>query len=227
MRALLITLTLVGQLAWGAIQFEATTVSVKAGPEDESAEIDFKFSNTGDEQVIMSRIETNCDCLSVKVSGGTQLPDDRRRYKPGESGIVRGTFKTGNSTGTAEQVVAIWVEGDPKDKPSIQLVGKIEIPQLVLMEPKVLRWELGSELTTKRLTVTMDPKQPIKITGMDCSSKQFHAELKTLEEGKRYEVLVTPLDTKAPGIGVVQVDTDCSVEKQRRQQSFVMVQRPE
>lgn len=227
MKLWFITLLTSASCALGGMEFEAKLVEVEAAADDEQAQVEFKFSNTGDKEVIISHIDPDCDCLTVQASGGTTLPNRTIRYRPGESGVIRSIFKIGNSTGTVDQVVAIWLKGDPKKDPSIRLTARIKVPQLVHMEPRTLKWQLGSEATPQRITISMNHDKPIEVTKMECTSPSFRTELKTVEAGKLYEVLVTPVSTETPGIGVVQIETDCEVEKQRRQQAFIMIQREE
>lgn len=212
---------------WGELKFESRLVTVHATADAEKAQVEFQFANRGEKDVIISHINPDCDCLTVQASGGTILPDDSIRYRPGEAGAIRSIFKIGNSSGTVDQVVAIWLQGDPRDKPSIRLTARILVPELVKLEPKTLKWEVGSEPEPQVLTVTMNHERPIAVTGMECTSKSFRTELRTVEAGKKYEVIVTPVDTETPGIGVVQIETDCEVEKQSGQQAFVMIQRPQ
>lgn len=216
---------LASSLAWGGLDFESRIVEVQAAADAREVPVEFNFSNTGSEQVIISHINPDCDCITVQAKGGTVLPNKSIRYRPGETGVIRSSFKVGNASGTVDQILAIWLEGDPKDEPSIQLTARITIPELVSMEPKALKWMVGSEPATQRITITMNHDKPIAVTRMASSSKSFRAELKTLEAGRKYEVLVTPLSTEGPGIGVIRVETDCEVESQRNQQSFIMIQR--
>ena len=52
------------------------------------------------------------------------------------------------------------------------------------------------------------------------------SELKTVEEGKRYDLVVTPTNLDAPGIGVFRIETDCAIKKHRIQQAFAIVRKP-
>ena len=226
MRTLLAIFTLLSQLAWAELEFEAKLVEVHAAADAEQAQIDFKFTNKGDKPVFISHINPDCDCLTIMASGGTTLPDKRIRYRPGEAGIIRSEFKIGNKKGQLDQKVLVWLSGDPKDKPSIQLTARIQVPKLINMAPRTLKWEVGEEATTKAIEVVMKHDQPIHITETKTTSPHFTIDLVTVEKGKRYTLNVTPKDTKSPGIGVIQVFTDSNVELQNREQVFAMVHRP-
>jgi hypothetical protein len=44
-----------------------------------------------------------------------------------------------------------------------------------------------------------------------------------IEEGKKYEIVVTPASTEKVGMGVIHVETDCSVQRHRSQRIFTVV----
>ena len=61
------------------------------------------------------------------------------------------------------------------------------------------------------------------MTGAD---PRFKQELKTIEEGKKYEVVITPASTEKVGMGVVHLETDCKFERHRSQRVFMVVRKP-
>jgi hypothetical protein len=50
--------------------------------------------------------------------------------------------------------------------------------------------------------------------------------LKTIDEGKLYELVVTPEDISTPGLAILRIETDCAVERHRIQQAFAVVRKP-
>jgi len=226
MRTLFISLAFASQLAWGALEFDSKLVQAKADAEAENVVVDFKFTNKGDKPVIITNHETNCDCLTVQFSGGTQLPDKTKRYNPGESGIVRGNFKVGNERGVIERTVVIWLDGTA-DEPSIELTARIDVPKIINMTPRSLKWDVGSEPKPQRIDVTMNHDQAVHIKKTSSSSPTFEIKLEPIEEGKHYVLWVHPKTTEVPGIAVIRVETDSNVKNQKIEQVFAMVQRPE
>lgn len=187
------------------------------GADEKSLEMDFPFKNEGKKTVKIRHYDAPCSCLSAKVKGG------KLEYAPGEEGVIRGFFDMGNFSGTINKSIAIWMEGDPEGKPSIVLTVKVHIPELVLIEPKTLKWTIGEEVAAKTMKITMDYEKPIKILGINGSNERFKHDLKTLREGKEYELSITPDETKTPGIGVLRIETDCPVARHRIRQAFIVV----
>ncbi|MGB0292798.1 MAG: DUF1573 domain-containing protein [Luteolibacter sp.] len=226
MRVFIVTVSLILQLAHAGLEFESKLVEVNAAADDKSSQIDFKFTNKGKDPVFISHIDPDCDCLTIMASGGTTLADKRIRYRPGESGIIRSQFKIGNKRGQLDHNVMVWLTGDPKDEPSIQLKARINVPQLITMIPRTLKWEVGEQTKAKSVEVIMNHDRPIQITETKSTSPNFTIEMAVIEKGKHYTLSVVPKDTSSPGIGVIQILTDSDIEIQSREQVFAMVHRP-
>jgi hypothetical protein len=180
----------------------------------------FEFKNLGDKPVTIAKADPTCSCLKIEISGG------KLKYAPGESGVVRVTFEMGNFSGVVEKMVAIWLDGDPEDKPSRSVTVRVHIPVLVAIEPKTVKWDIGSEPAPQTIQIRMAEGQTIHVTGVKSSSDHFSTEIKTLEEGKKYDLLVTPKNTTGPGLGVIRIETDCAISKHRTQQAFAVVRKP-
>jgi hypothetical protein len=128
--------------------------------------------------------------------------------------------------GTMDKAVAIFLKGDAKGRPTVTLATHIVVPELVTVEPKSLMWDLGSKPEPKTVTVTMKHSEPIKIVSMSGADPRFKQELKTIEEGKKYEVVITPTSTDKVGMGVVHLETDCKFDRHRSQRVFMVVRQP-
>jgi hypothetical protein len=181
---------------------------------------DFNFTNKSDKPVTIAKADPSCSCIKAQISNG------KLKYAPGESGTIRTTFEMGNFSGIVDKTLPIYLEGDPADKPSIQLTLRVHIPVLVGLEPKTLRWEVDGKPDPKTIQIRMAEGQTIRVTKVTSSSEAFKYELKTLEEGKSYDLIVTPMATNAPAITVIRIDTDSEIAKVRTQQAFAVMQKP-
>jgi hypothetical protein len=72
----------------------------------------------------------------------------------------------------------------------------------------------------------MASEKPIRVINVKSSSSAFSYEVKTIEEGKAYDLIVTPVATEVPGISVLRIETDCAFPKHRVQQAFALLQKP-
>lgn len=215
---LLIALT---QLACAQLEFDSDTKEIDVAPGATEAVALYPFTNNGNTEIEISQVDPDCNCLAVEVHKG------KLKYAPGESGIIRTKFTIGNKIGTESQNVAVWLKGDTKDKPSIRLRLTIHIPELVKIDVKSLKWIVNGDNTPQSIHITMDHDEPIHVTNVSSSSKDFSTKLVTQEEGKRYEVVITPLNNERPAFSLIRIDTDCTVEKQKIHQVYATMMKPE
>ena len=207
-------------LAAGTLKFEQTKKDVTVGNDDKTVTVDFDFKNEGASDASIEKYDAGCPCATVGVK------DSKMTYKPGETGTVRIVFDLGMVPGTMDKAVAIYLKGDPINHPSVTLTSHIVVPSLVEVEPKSLMWDVGSKPEPKTVTVTMKHSEPIKIVSMSGADPRFKQELKTIEEGKKYEVVITPASTEKVGMGVVHLETDCKIDRHRSQRVFMVVRQP-
>jgi len=210
----------IAALVQGAgLEFTELLKEVNAAADAATLTVDFNFTNKGDKPVTITKSDPGCSCLKLQISGG------KLKYAPGESGVVRATFEMGNFSGTVDKVVALWIDNDPADHPSMKLTVRVHIPVLVALEPKTVKWDIGAKPAPQTIQIRMAEGKPIRVTGVKSSSDAFSCELKTLEEGKKYDLVVTPLAMDVPGMSVIRIETDSEVSKHKVQQAFAVVRK--
>jgi Protein of unknown function (DUF1573) len=202
------------------LEFDELEKKVTAAAEATTVMTDFSFTNKSNKAITISKSDPGCSCLKVQISDG------KLKYEPGESGVVRTTFDMGNFSGDVDKYVALWLDDAPDSSPTMRLTVHVHIPVLVGIEPKTLKWNIGEKVEPKSIRITMAEGKTIHIAGITSSSTAFSQELKTIEDGKKYDLVVTPLDPTAPGMAVIRIETDCSIAKHRVQQAFAVVHRP-
>ena len=210
------SLALSATLSAASLTFEQTTKEIDVGMDDKTVTADFVFKNSSDKTVEVARADAGCSCIQAAIKGGFT-------YKPGQEGLIRAAFDLTGVAGTVDKPVFVWLKGDPEDKPSIKLLMRVKIPELIVMEPKTLFWEVGEEAKAKTVIITMKHTAPIKVISMSGADSRFKQELKTIEEGKKYEVVVTPANTDNVAMGVVHLETDTPSQRYRTQRIFMVV----
>ncbi len=203
------------------LDFPETRKEIHAEPDVKIVTSDFVFTNRSDKTVSVIKYDAACSCMAVSIKGG------KLRYAPGESGVVRTEFDMGNFSGAVDKNATLWLEGDPEDKPSLVLTVHVIIPVLVAVEPKTVKWDLNEAPTSKTIRITMNHTQPIHVMSVTSTSETFAHELKTLEDGKTYELLVTPLDVKSSSLAIMRIVTDCGIKKFQTQMAFAQVRKPQ
>jgi len=206
-------------LAAGTLKFDANSKEVTVALDQKEAAVDFPFKNESSDDVVIEKNASDCPCAAVGVK------DSKLIYKPGESGTIRIVFNLGKVPETADKFVSIFLKGDREDKPSIRLTTRIIVPVVVDLSPRTVTWDVGTKPEAKTVTVTMNDSEPVKIISMTSSDPRFKAELKTVEEGKKYEVVITPTSTDAVGMGMLRVETDSKTDNRPSHPIYMLVRK--
>lgn len=202
----------------GKLDFPEPLKELKAAPEVQSVVADFPFTNSSGKSVTITKSDPDCPCLHVQVKGG------KMSYAPGESGLLRATFDITNFSGQVEKNVGIWLDGDAV--PSQKITVKVDIPVLVKIEPKTVVWKVGEEPAPKTIRITMNGEKPIRVLKAT-SSAAFATEVRTVEEGKTYDLVLAPMATGAAIVAPVRIETDCPIARHKIQQAFGAVTKKE
>ena len=168
--------------AHAKLHFEATEQTLPTKWSDAKVEAVYKFTNTGNETVRVTDMQSSCGC-TVPVL-------DKKEYKPGESGELKAVFTPGDKVGP--QVKTITLKTDLKEQPAIELTFKTDVPALPGLEPQLIYWNRGDKLEPKSIAVTLSPDVPLDKIEITPKDSDFTATLKTIEEGKKYEIVVAP-----------------------------------
>lgn len=198
--------------AYADLEFEAKSIELKAKPTDEHLPGSFKFKNTGDKDVEIKKIDIGCSCIKATT--------DKKTYAPGESGTVNFDFKLGSFTGHQLKGLTI-VTGEKRTR----LQVGVQIPNVITITPNVLEWFVGDKPEAKKFKVVVEHPDPIKITEISTSREGFDHELKTIKEGREYEITLTPESIDIGMLGFLKISTDCKIKKHKTQMAFFAVSR--
>lgn len=202
------------------LEFAEPFKEMDAAADAATVTAEFNFTNKTAKPVTIAKTDSTCSCLKVEISGG------KLKYAPGESGVIKTTFEMGNFSGTVDKVLVIYLEGDADDTPSVRLTLRVKIPVLISVEPKTVKWETGGKAEPEIIHIRMAEGQLIHVTGINSSSTAFKTEIRTIEAGRNYDVVVTPVEIANPALAVLRIETDCKVEKHKVQQAFAVVRKP-
>jgi hypothetical protein len=136
---------------------------------------------------------------------------------------MRVKFKLDNAQGTVDKPILIYLANDPEDKPSTEVTFRIHIPIAVSLDTKTLSWNINSKPETKTLRVTNNYDKPVHITSVSTTNENITAEIVTIEDGKSYEIRVTPKSTATGGLCVILIENDIEIERFRSQQAFARI----
>lgn len=207
-------------LVQAGLDFPATLKEIHAPADAKVVTAEFEFTNRTEKSITVAKVNPTCSCIAVKIKNG------KLQYAPGESGLIRAEFDMGNFSGTVDKVVAIWLDNDPDDQPTLSLTVRVHIPVLISLEPKSVKWEIGGKAEPQTIRITMNHTSPIRVIDAKSSSEDFKLVIKPIEEGKSYDLIVTPVDMTSAGLAVLRIETDCELAKYRTQQAFGIIRKP-
>ncbi|MEM7014302.1 MAG: DUF1573 domain-containing protein [Verrucomicrobiota bacterium] len=202
--------------AWASLNFKATTVERAAKEGDETVAGKFEFTNIGKKPIAITKIDSSCRCLGAKA--------DKQVYQPGESGTIEAAFEIEGLAGKVEKTLTV-VTNHP-ETPYVRLAVIVDIPLMMSIEPKMLDWAIGEDPKPKPIVLKVLRKDPVHVTNIQVSRKNFSGELKTIKEGREYHIELKPTSTESTMLGVVTIETDCEVAAQKRQLGFFRIQPP-
>jgi hypothetical protein len=200
-----------------SVKFEKDLYEAHAGIKEELITREFKFTNASEKTIKIRDADAGCTCVTVEFLAG------KTTYAAGESGVMRVTFKVENAQGTVDKKVLVWLEGDPDEEPSSQVTFRIQIPTAIALEPKTLSWDLNSKPEPKSIRVKIDYEKPVHIKKISVSNENYTSEIIPVEEGKAYDVRITPKSTATPGLCLIGIETDIDIDKFQRQQGFARI----
>ena len=194
-------------MAFAEIKFGNKEIEIKANPSDEIVSFVFPFKNVGKKPVSVIDVNLTCSCLSAKT--------DKKTYGPGEDGYLEAIFSIGSFTGIQRKSMTVISQDEGKEKVRDSLLAILTIPDVVTIEPELIKWKVGE-----------DPYvDPIKITSVSCTREGFDVSVVAKKEGREYEIKIKPQKTSKPMLGMIKIETDSKLKKHSRKLAFFSIAR--
>ncbi len=212
---ILVSVGLLALPARAELAFERVVAVETASPAEDSFTSNFAFKNVGARPVTISEVQTTCGCLGASA--------DKKTYQPGESGVVTAQIKLGSFEG--EVIKSIYVLSDDPKAGKRMLQMKVTIPRLMEISPEVTTWSLGEDPAPKRLTIKVLRDEPITVVSATSRRENFTVELREVQKGRLYEVIMTPKTTAQQSLGAIEIVTDCELARYQKKMAFANVVR--
>lgn len=197
----------------GPLVFEPAFQVYLAEAGQERVEVNFAVENTGSEPAKMVRLVSGCECLSVVL--------DKNPVPPGERALVTGIFDTTKLRGQSERKITIQFEG--QNRP-VFLTTRIETEPVYTITEEMTSWEIGAEPETRVVEFRVVREKPVRVLGAESKRKEVSCELVIVEEGRAYDLLLTPDSTESSLLGIVRIETDCEIESYARPLAYFSIQ---
>ena len=177
----------------------------------------FQFINIGIVAVSIIDVNLTCSCLSAKTDKGS--------YGPGEEGHLKAIFSIGSFTGIQRKSMTLISQDEGKEKVRNSLLAILTIPDVVTIEPELIKWQVGEDPVAKTFTFKVPYVDPIKITNVSCTREGFDVSVVAKKEGREYEIKIKPQKTSKPMLGMIKIETDSKLKKHSRKLAFFSIAR--
>ncbi|MCS6804901.1 MAG: DUF1573 domain-containing protein [Acidobacteriota bacterium] len=174
----------------------------------------FKVKNTGKTDLTIQSVNPSCGCT---------VSDFTKTIPPGQEGTVTLTVKTESFRGEIQKTATV-TSNDPIN-PNVTLTIKANVKPVIDIQPAAyisLEVDKGQPAQGK-VTLINNDKQPLKILAVESQNPEFTAELKTVENGRRYDLIAKLNKTDAPGRYSTSVTVTTDNKKQEKVSIPVMV----
>lgn len=175
-------------------------------PEGKEIKHEFTFTNAGTGPLEILKVQPTCGCT---VTGAYD-----KIVQPGGKGRIPVTLRVGKAAGKTSKKITVYtnIEGEGREA-ILMLAGEVWAP--LEANPRSVSFSrLGPEEAARggarqTAVLTNNTDKPAKLTDVRCSNPLFTAEVKELEPGKTFELVVTlarPLQSGSAG-GTVEFST--------------------
>jgi len=198
----------------GGLVFSPATQELQAEPGDEAVEVYFTVKNATDQDISIASIRSGCACLDVSV--------DKDPIPAGEEATITGEFDISELRGTS--VKSISVKPDRSSRP-IVLSTTIQIDEIYTLAESLTIWKVGDDPETKTIRFRVRRDEPIRILSAESQRAEVVCEIEVVEEGRAYDLKLTPESTDGSLLGMVRIETDCELENYARPLAYYAIQR--
>jgi len=173
------------------IQFATPVYDFGKVSAGEPVKHEYVFTNTGDALLIISNVQPSCGC--------TTAGQWTKQVEPGQTGVIPIQFNSGAYGGPVGKTITITSNDKGQRQVVLQLKGTIWKPIDVNPQFAMMNVPPDSEsnvTTTVRIVNNMEP--PLTLSEPESNNQSFTAELKTIQPGKEFQLLiktVPPLGT--------------------------------
>lgn len=157
-----------------------------------SVKFDFVFTNSGTATLEVTNVQPACGCTTT----GTWS----KSVEPGQRGTIPIQFNSGTFSGPIHKTVTVTSNTPGQPQTILNLKGIIF--KAIDVNPPAAYFTPQGEtqaVETKVVRIVNNADEPLVLSAPECANKTFSAELKTLKEGKEFEVRISAKPPFGPG----------------------------
>lgn len=174
------------------IEFVAPTFDFGRVESGKVVSHDFVFTNAGNQRLEITDIRSSCGC--------TAATNWSRQVEPGRGGVIPVLFNSGGMAGPVMKTLLLTCNDPAQPEVLLQFTASIWKPIDAL--PAIATFIFGPDFQTNETRVVRlvsNLQEPVTLSPPVCTNRAFKAELKTVREGKEFELRVTVVPPLGPG----------------------------
>jgi len=184
------------------IEFATTTYNFRKIVGGNPVHHDFLFKNTGTSTLEITNVITSCGCATTG--------EWDRTVEPGETGKIPIELRTDNFNGDVRKSIKITTNVSDSREITLWIQGTVW--QAIEINPRYAA--LGSIIDTsqphsKTIRIVSHLEEPLEITKTESTNPLFRTNLKTIQQGKEFELEITANPPFNPGShsGTIKLET--------------------
>jgi hypothetical protein len=177
------------------IQFETLVHDFGRAKSGEVVKYTYIFTNTGNQLLEVSGIQA-CGCITA---------DWTRKVEPGKTGSIPIGFNSSGYGGQVVKPITVTCNDRINPRPMLQFKGTIWKPIDVVPLMVVLNLTPDSPQASATVLLTNNLPEPITVSAPESNNRAFAAELKVLQPGKAFQVVIAPTTPLPQGSAQAQI----------------------
>lgn len=179
-------------LAGAGIQFASTVYEFGRVIAGEQVRHDFVFTNVGSAVLEISGVYPSCGCTTA----GTWS----RRVDPGQTGLIPLQFNSSRFMGSIVKTANVICNDPSHPQITLQIKGTIWKPIEVRPQMAVMNAIAGASSNPPvTVSIVSSLEQPLILSNPEVQGGPFAAELKTIQPGREFQLIISPVPPLGPG----------------------------
>lgn len=150
----------------------------------------FQLRNAGDQILRIEQARFSMPGMRIRV---------RQEIAPGETAEIKVEWDTRGQSMQVEGQTLLVLNDPALKRVVLTSSGEVLAPIDILPRPALYLSQYSDEPATGSVEIRNNREQPLKIERIEPRGEHFQASLETLEDGKRYRLVVKGTDTAEPG----------------------------
>lgn len=160
------------------------------------------FTNTGNQLLILTNVQPQCGC--------TTAGEWTRQVEPGKTGSIPIQFNSANYNGPVTKQVTVTCNDKSQSTLFLQLKGTVYRPFEINPPYPVLNIPPDTDTASVVVSITNNTDEALSLSEPQINNQAFAAELKTIQSGKGYHLIVSAVPPLKPGVTQGQISLKTS-----------------